>query len=40
MWYVYMMLLRHEKEWNFAICDNIDGPCEQYAKRNKSGGIW
>lgn len=23
-----------------AICDNRDGPGKQYAKRNKSGGMW
>ena len=20
------MILRHKKEWNFAICENMDGP--------------
>ena len=36
---VYMhneILLSHEKEWNFVICSNMDGPEENYAKWNKS----
>ena len=28
--------LRHEKEWNLAICDNMDEPWECYTKWNKS----
>ena len=37
MWYVHSgILLGHKKEGNPAICDNIDGPCGHYAKRNKS----
>ena len=26
----------HKKQWNFAICDNIDGLTVHYAKWNKS----
>ena len=26
------------KEWNLAICDNMDGPWEHYAKWNKLNG--
>ena len=26
----------HEKEWNLAICDNMDGSLDHYAKWNKS----
>ena len=29
-------LLRHKKEWSNAICSNMDGPREYYAKWNKS----
>ena len=29
-------LLNHKKEWNFAICDNMDGPRWYYAKWNSS----
>lgn len=25
----------HKKEWNLAICDNMDGPWEHFAKLNK-----
>ena len=32
------LLLSHEKEWNLAICDNMDGPGEYHAKWNKSDG--
>ena len=28
--------LSHKKEWNLAICDNMDGPRGYYAKWNKS----
>ena len=31
------ILLSHEKRWNTAICDNLDGSWEYPAKRNKSG---
>ena len=30
------ILLCHKKEWNLAICDNMDEPREYYAKWNKS----
>ena len=30
------ILLNHKKEWNFAICSNMDGPGGHYAKWNKS----
>ena len=30
------MLLNHKKEWNLAICDNMDGSWAHYAKWNKS----
>ena len=30
------MLLSHQKEWNLAICDSMDGPREYYTKWNKS----
>ena len=30
------ILLTHNKEWSFAICDNIDGPWRYYVKWNKS----
>ena len=30
------ILLSHKKEWNFAICDNTDGPRGYYAKWNKA----
>ena len=32
----YGILLSHQKEWNFAICNNIDGLGRYYAKWNKS----
>ena len=31
------ILLSHKKEWNFAICDHMNGPRGYYAKWNKSG---
>ena len=34
--YIKVILLSHEKEWNLAICDNMDGPRGYYAKWNKS----
>ena len=35
--YTYSRILfRHEKEWNFAICDNMYGSWECCAKSNKS----
>ena len=30
------ILLSHKKEWNLAICDNMDGLGGHYAKWNKS----
>ena len=30
----------HKKEWNLAICDNMDGPRGYYAKWNKSDEEW
>ena len=37
IWYIYDgVLFRHKKEWNFAICNNMGGPREDYAKWNKS----
>ena len=43
IWYVHRhipthtrMLLRHEKEWNFAVCKNMDGVGGYYDKWNKS----
>ena len=39
MWYIY--LREHysaiKKEWNFAICENMDWPRGYYAKWTKSG---
>ena len=34
--YIYGILFSHIKEWNLAICNNMDGPTGQYAKWNKS----
>ena len=35
--YVYGgILLSHKKRWDTAICDNMDGSWEYYAKWNKS----
>ena len=31
------ILLGHKKEWNCAICDNMDGPRVYYSKWDKSG---
>ena len=31
------ILLGNEKEWNLAICSNVDGTGGYYAKWNKSG---
>ena len=39
MVYIYIhngILFRHNKEWNFAICNNMDGLGGHYAKWNKS----
>ena len=36
MWYIYIyILLRHKKEWNNAICSNMDDLGGHYAKWNK-----
>ena len=29
------ILLSHQKEWNYAICNNMDGARVYYAKQNK-----
>ena len=35
--YIYNgILLSHQKEWNLAICNNVDGTTVYYAKQNKS----
>ena len=34
--YIQWILLSHKKEWHFAICSNMDGLGEYYAKWNKS----
>ena len=35
--YIYNVTLPgDEKEWNFAICNNVDGTGHYYAKWNKS----
>ena len=35
--YIYNeILLSHKKEWKLAICNNMNGAREYYAKRNKS----
>ena len=31
------ILLSHKKELNFVICENMNGPREDYAKSNKAG---
>ena len=39
MWYTHThngILLNHKKEWNFALCNDIDGLGWYYAKWNKS----
>ena len=36
---VYMyngILISHKKEWNFAICSNMDGPRDYHTKWRKS----
>ena len=34
--YIYNgILLSHKKEWNIAICSNIDGPREYYTQWNQ-----
>ena len=34
--YVYNRILAIKKEWNNAICSNIDGPRDDPTKQNKS----
>ena len=35
--YIYNgILLSHQKEWNLAICNDLDGAREYYAKQNTS----
>ena len=35
--YIYHgILLSHQKEWNLAICNGVDGASGYYAKWNKS----
>ena len=38
MWYIYTMEyhLAIKKEWNLAVCNNVDGPWGQCARWNKS----
>ena len=43
LWYTHTdmythigILFTHKKEWNHAICDNIDGPWGRYVKWEKS----
>ena len=37
MWYIYNgILLSHQKEWNNAICSNMDGPRAYHTKWSKS----
>ena len=44
LWYIYSeILLSHLKEWNFAVCSNMDGLGEHYAKWNcqrKTNTVW
>ena len=38
MLYIYNgILLNHQKEWNNAICSNMDGPRDYHTKWSKSG---
>ena len=36
MLYICKILLNHKREWNLAICHNMNGPRGNYAKWNKS----
>ena len=39
MWYIYIyngILLSHKKEWNNAICSNMDAPRDDHTKWSKS----
>ena len=49
MWYTHThthththrgILLSHKKEWNNAICNNMDGPRDYHTKWNKINIIW
>ena len=35
MWYIYTMEYYHQKEWNLAICNNMDRARQYYATQNK-----
>ena len=43
MWYIYNgILLSHKKEWNNAICSNMDGPRDchnEWSKSDREGQI-
>ena len=36
MWYIYGILLSHKKEWNDAICSNMDGTRGYHTKWSQS----
>ena len=39
MWFIYLytgLLLSHKKEWSLAMCNDVDGATQYYAKRNQS----
>ena len=39
IWYIYIyngILLSHQKQWNLAICSDVDGARMYYAEQNKS----
>ena len=37
MWYIYIQWnISHQKEWNNAICSNMDGPRDYHTKGSKS----
>ena len=37
MWFIYNgILLSHKKEWNNAICSNMDGPKDYHTMWSKS----
>ena len=39
MWYIYnRILLSHKKEWNNAICSDMDRPRDCHTKWSKSDG--
>ena len=38
---VYSILLSHKKEWDFAICNNIDGPRgTSEINQSKTNTVW